>query len=637
MSKQLLRRSNLFVFILLAVMFGCLPKAKIGSTDLAKALPPNATPTATATAEAITGLPRILFSDLTDAPVTGWEGSATKGAAVSIFCRNIGSVRGTSYVTVGGIDLKNESDYAEWGAYENPVVPIGIRRITFYLNSSMLTGGSYPNTTIAVTTSEGVSSTIPFHTRLLGQNHIYFIDNVGGAVANDGLATSRAKRYPAWFRKNAIAGDVAYIRGRGVKYSDHDNDSIFYPFATGGLFTFANNRSSDNHAQGVEGRSISVVAYPGEKVEMEALELNVCHKIITWVYGHVNYWTFAKIFFNAHSPVEARDQVFPPYYSGFSHLRFVNMHITTPWHDNTDGAYMGLGIGMNIVSGENSDHFSLLGSSIIDVGQDYRGQPPTDPDGVRLYNIYFNGYGQLDYLDIGWNEIGWNSVSRGIQLFGHKETDSLDHAYIHDNYIHDVARQGLILNGEGGAVNYSFVKRAYIYNNIFTRIGRDAGDAALAMGGSLGNGKYGGTYYVYHNVFDGSSHVNYPTLHVGYDLDHLYLQNNIIIGVPNQWNYYTYYPSIDPIPVENVTASNNLYYGAGANAAPLWDSSTLGNTLPQFIVANPYSFLDFQIEESSPVVNAGADLLAFPIGRDFFHNSRVGKYDIGAFVRSDLK
>ncbi|KKP70682.1 MAG: hypothetical protein UR69_C0003G0020 [Candidatus Moranbacteria bacterium GW2011_GWE2_35_2-] len=83
--------------------------------------------------------PVLLFSDLTDAPVSGWEGSPTKGAAISIWGRNLGTERGSSYVTIGGVNLTNDSDYAEWGATTNPTTASGQQRITFWLNSSLFT------------------------------------------------------------------------------------------------------------------------------------------------------------------------------------------------------------------------------------------------------------------------------------------------------------------------------------------------------------------------------------------------------------------------------------------------------------------------------------------------------------------
>ena len=47
-----------------------------------------------------------------------------------------------------------ESDYAEWGATTEPIVPLEMQRITFYLNGSMQTGPG----TIRVITEEGDSN-----------------------------------------------------------------------------------------------------------------------------------------------------------------------------------------------------------------------------------------------------------------------------------------------------------------------------------------------------------------------------------------------------------------------------------------------------------------------------------------------
>src|SRR3989339_1239221 len=117
------------------------------------------------------GEPVVLFSDLSDGTVSGWEGSATKGAAVSIWGRNFGAERGSSYVTVGGVNLTSDSDYAEWcivnttGNYDTGYNSAqGFERITFWLNSSMALG----ITSISVTTPDGTSETIPFYTRNTG-------------------------------------------------------------------------------------------------------------------------------------------------------------------------------------------------------------------------------------------------------------------------------------------------------------------------------------------------------------------------------------------------------------------------------------------------------------------------------------
>ncbi len=102
--------------------------------------------------------PTIFFSDLTDAPISGWNQTTTQGAVVTIWGKNLGTNRGNSTVSVGGITLSDDDNFAEWGETTNPTTARGLQRIAFWLNSSMVPGES----TIRVTTSDGVSNNIPF-------------------------------------------------------------------------------------------------------------------------------------------------------------------------------------------------------------------------------------------------------------------------------------------------------------------------------------------------------------------------------------------------------------------------------------------------------------------------------------------
>jgi hypothetical protein len=63
------------------------------------------------------GGPVLFFSDLQSGPKTGWEDGAAHGAAVSIWGRNFGPDRGSSFVTVGGVDLTDDADYSLWGGH----------------------------------------------------------------------------------------------------------------------------------------------------------------------------------------------------------------------------------------------------------------------------------------------------------------------------------------------------------------------------------------------------------------------------------------------------------------------------------------------------------------------------------------
>ncbi len=574
--------------------------------------------------------PVLYFSDITDAPITGWEQSDTKGAAISIYVRNAGLSRGTSYVSVGGVDLINDDDYAEWGATTNPIVPLGIQRISFYLNSNMSINGSYPNTTISLTTSEGTSQTIPFHTRALGTNHIYYVDITNGSDYNDGFTLTTAKRSPHWVREYAEAGDIFYFKS-GL-YNEEDDGTDTHGWADNGIFSFCYG-SPKNFHDGIEGKSISVTAFPGDLVRFEAIDNDGGDghpdNFIHFIYTQVAYWTFSKFEINALQPVNPSDNVSPPYDGKFEHMRFINLDITTPWIDNSDWNNYSYVDGFDFYSGDHSSNIYILGSYIHDIAVDYRGQPQSDPiDGFRSYMIYFNGYGIADHIEVAWNEFGWNSSSRGLQFYGHRDGDRIDSLFIHDNWIHDTNRQGLIFSGEGGDVDYSFVVNAFIYNNIIEKSGTN--DVVLQMGGSYGNGKYGGNYYVYNNIFDGANNDEYPTIHVGYDLDYLYLKNNIILGQPNAYNYYTYFPSFDPIPSDHVTADHNLYFGAGASTIPDWDVSDLTNDNPLFVNEIKLFYDDFRVEQNSPVRDAGDNTINLT-SKDFYGTERGDYYDIGVF------
>src|SRR5215831_18360283 len=99
--------------------------------------------------------PVLHFSDLTWGPKTGWEGSAVRGAAVTVWGVNFGSTRGTSFVTVNGAALTSDSDYAEWAASGGAR---GLQRITFWLNSTVADGAG----NITVTVNGASSNSLPF-------------------------------------------------------------------------------------------------------------------------------------------------------------------------------------------------------------------------------------------------------------------------------------------------------------------------------------------------------------------------------------------------------------------------------------------------------------------------------------------
>jgi hypothetical protein len=540
-------------------------------------------------------VPAIFFSDMTDAPTTGFNRSTTQGAAVSIWGVNFGAARGTSTVTVCGVTLNQDSDFVEWSATTNPYVARGMQRITFFLKSAMNTGAS----TIQVTTSSGKSNTVPFYCRSLGSNHIYIL------TPSDPPSKVRSLK----------AGDIAYFRaGTYTTIDDWGNLIDFW---------------SNNHGNGTANKSISIASYPGEVAQLGdyTVESSIGHHgtdfLDIW-----SYWTFSKFNFrNKYCAVGTTD-------GQDDHIRFVGNDGRTGYGPEGDKKTI-----FDFYAGRGGESYLYFyGNYAHHCGTDTDDQKPND-NGYPLYiegsmpGKNCSGYpncGHHTNLDIGWNEFAFCKSGRGMQIYGHQVFDQVDQVYIHDNFIHDNGKTGAILgggDGSGGSHLYQFVKNIYFFNNILSNNGYPSGYPCLLMGGEEW-GSVGGNWYVYNNIcyhsaggeIDVSSHSK-PTL--------IEMRNNIIVPSPGE-RYYT-----DNVDMEGnyFRGSNNLYHGDGRG--PAWDKNKLDNVNPRFIVEKPVSFLDFRLSANSPAIGKG---YVFDSGNntillknDFLGNVRGNTFDIGPY------
>lgn len=588
-----------------------------------------------ATFLAFAASPKIFFSDLTDGPTSGWEQSATKGAAVTIWGRNFGASRGTSTLTVGGITLSTDADFAEWGATTTPETAQGLQRITFYLNSSMSTSGIYPNTTIQVTVGGVASNTLKFHCRALGTNHIYFVAKSDGSDSYNGFYCTRTghsgsdgpKVTAVWAKLNLLAGDVVYFRTGQWATIDSDNAIMSFgePYGAG-------------HHDGVEGYSVTMASYPGEMATIgDAIgHMNTGNKYAIstrWNPTVLRYWTFSKLRLEAWG---ACFEMGTETENGSSNLRIVGNDIQSCY---TADLEYGAGCGLEIQGGGvGTTYFYLLGNFIHDIGTDgYKGSD-TRTMYRRIYCFYIGGWGPLNHIYVGYNEMGWNPNGRGFQVFGHKTTDTVDNLYIFNNFTHDMSRQGCVLGG-GDAndveVAYTFMKTCYLYNNIFDVPG--TGDYTVQLNDFDTWGNKGGTFHVYNNFIRQWAGNEYRCLFSNHAT--LYMKNNILI-TNSTANVYT----TEWSPVSMV-GSNNLYYGLVGSHRPSWDLSTLDPADPKLVI-NPPSTSDYTtyfIQSSSPAKDAGADLSTAILPEqvaglnrpgtdtDFLGVTRSAPFDIGAF------
>jgi|GEM_PF-317452 len=529
--------------------------------------------------------PVIFFSDMTDGPTSGWEGSSTIGAAVSIWGLNLGSSRGSATVNVCGVTLNNDADFAEWGATTNPQTARGLQRITFWLKSNMTTGAG----TISVTTSNGTSQSLPFYCSPLGTNKIYFV-SPSGSDTNAGTTTASPWASFTKVRLTLATGDIAYFRN-GVWTADDGN---------GAVVRF----SAGNHQNGIANKSIAVASYPGEVAQLGDT-VGSMTSIRHSQYGGTggpdvfNYWTFSKFSIR-------RDTYWPNNgdLSSDDHLRFIGNEISLLPDAGSDGVeFCGY-----------QTYFSFYGNYSHDAGG-------SNPPG-RMYGLYLGGYGVSHDIDIGWNEFSSNANGRGMQIYGHLVGDSLDQVFVHDNYFHDNGLTGAILGGGDGGSNYEFIKNLYFYNNIVANNGIRPGEPhdGIRLDGGLSWGGWGGNFRIYNNTFynntEGEVEWYLPS---GATPIRASFMNNIFITA-SQYNTNSCNSTV-------CSGSNNAYYGMGNG--PSWVTASL-NANP--LLVNPAAG-DFHLNTTSPAKDAGSSSVAAVVTKDYDGNTRPmgAGYDIGAY------
>lgn len=593
--------------------------------------------------QAASSPPVIFFSDMTDGPTSGFNDSSTRGAAITIWGNNFGSSRGSSTLTVGGVALSNDSDFAEWGATTNPTTAREMQRITFYLNSSMNTTGAAPNTTIQVNVNGQNSNTIPFHCRASG--NIYFIDVTNGNDSYDGKEISHTTgitgSWKNFYQARAImqAGDVAYVRAGTYTAVD--------PWEWNNVYTNQYNTyhsimdacarlGTASYNNGSPWNTISMAAYPGESPQIgngnvsnadntdpssdnASIFLTSGSVVNNNVNTNFNYWTFSKFRFVMYDRVQFSTQLNGPTFE--TGLRWVGNDIDITYAAAADGH----GFGLNPYGTLNG--YYVLGNYFHDLGY------PADQHGV--YAIYvgggFTGSGiatSSDNLYIAYNEV-YHSSGRAWDIYGHVIGDNVANVYIYDNYIHQIGdfncpncNKGIgmvVGGGDGGPPDYAMIGTAYVYNNIIT-------DTLLA-GIKLTDtswGSYGGTLYFWNNTLYNNAYDNQPLSGQGCDVlignaTNVVVKNNIIYS-PSTGQCYAATDS------SGTSGDHNLWYGLSIGT-PSWSSGDI-NSNPQFVSNSPSAYFDFSLQATSPAVGAGTHIDS--VTTDFYGNARNNPPSMGA-------
>ena len=532
--------------------------------------------------------PVLHYSDLTWGPKNGWEGSSTKGAAVTIWGENLGSGRGTNYVTVNGATLSADTDYAEWGV-AGPAR--GMQRITFWLNSNCADGAG----NITVTVNGVASNPLPFN---VAPGTIYFVSATSGNNSNNGLySTAQGAAngpfrdlYMFGFQRNP-SGDgqyLVYVRNGTYTAQDPSGDStiISYRGPSGGPT-----------------RQKGLIAYPGETPVIDATGLT---RGVIWnadysPYGRNSYLTYSKLtVVNGNVAID----VFGDY------IRVIGNH----FQNMLDSVWSG------VVFVSNSQYTNIHGNWF-----DHNG---ATVDGSYKHEIYVVSVAlsvniPTIYTYVGWNEFGdmvSGTDNRGGAVFFRTSSTGAGSRlfYLHDNYFHG-GNQNFVEVGDGTPQS-----DVWIYNNLF--VGGNSINYMVFIRWTTTNANlFNNTFYLAGAGSAGMVGMN------GYGSgSQLYSANNIFYAAPGE----TIFSPTGPY-YGTLTSDHDLFYSTSGPPAlpPVGSTFTLTSPSysdPRFV--NPGAN-DFHLQSSSPAVDAGTSAVSSIVTEDF---NGVGRpqavtYDAGAF------
>lgn len=398
------------------------------------------------------GDPIILFSDLISAPRAGWSAAEpNKGAAISLWGFNFGTFnQGTTYVTVGGVNITATSDIPTWA--ETGLNP-HLQKITFYLNSSVPLGDQ----TITITSGGSTSiQTIPIK---VTANNIYFADSA--AVGGTGTLVDPWEN-PLNFTKDASPGDILYLRAGTFTDEIDGGNSVFY-IRTGSP-TPANDAS-----HGTVTDPIAICGYPSETATINAPDIIGGN---TWrgISCKNNYWTFS------------------------------NMTVTST------------GLGIDAGGTDNGRGIRVVGCDVkgVQSSGDFAGHIITNGSDHRVYGNYCHGGRSNDALDhaiyisgdagdggaeVGYNYVVDNDFDTGAQIvLNHQDaripTDKFCKShYVYGNFVDASAFPAVCLScydlsWDDGVDTAGEPEPAYFYNNITISGGADRNTPALSAWGA---------------------------------------------------------------------------------------------------------------------------------------------------------
>lgn len=513
-------------------------------------------------------VPVLLYSDITSGVDNGWSAAEpNKGAVVTVWGRNLGNIRGSSYVTVGGVNLTTAGDYAETWAEEKPIP--GIQKVTFWLKSEMPEGA----TSITVTVGGVTSNSLPFSVRNTG--NLYFVDNTLGTNGNGSYESPF--NTPGTALATMTAGDTIYFK----------TGTYNQMYWGGGENIWVRDTAPD----GTAAAPITFTAYPNSTPLFDSRTANNS-SFHTGMRFDSPWYTVSKLKFNS-------------YASGVigsaEGIRVVG-------NDVDGGNVFRFGIG--VITGARDDN-KILGNAV-------HGGETGDP---LDHAIYLSGCAPNVGNEVAYNWIYDNNFGYGPMIVvNHQDARCASNVrlashYIHSNFIdctnYPSRAIGLYHQSwDAGTDTAGEPEPTYVYNNITYNCGNV--DQPVAYQNSA-HGRW------YNNTFYNSLSESISSLSVsGTRVVSAEIKNNIFHKTSPNGAYYS-----EGAP--SFTSSNNLYFGAGNG--PVSDANAV-NADPLITVDAANATVT--IASNSPANNAGDDTTLTTVIKDFFGNIRQSIIDIGA-------
>lgn len=541
--------------------------------------------------------PRIFYTDIDSGPNTGGENN--NGAYLSIFGKGFGADLSQAKVTVGGGEVVR---YMYLGA---SLGRPDVQQLSVQLGPATTTGP------IKVAVKGVVSNTD--HSFTVRPGDFYFISPAGSDNKGKVNEISRPFRSPNYIKglRSFKAGD--FIIARGGTYVLAEKDS-----------NIGANSWLRADKSGTAKAPLAFLGYPGENVDIHHSN-NI--KIIS-NYVSIAHWIVGNF------RVTLTDCV------GAGEIIGLGATTTPSVCKDANDTQQGKASFIKIVNIDADGHdkagFCSGGDGLIEIsysegvkvlGVALHNTSPAKGDNESAHAIYLST--RQKGTEVGWNAIYNIPATRAViqvyqDSFGGTcwGTKQLTDIKIHDNLLHDLAGQAILLDGGAGDIE--------VYNNILYNHKDHRYEDAISLRGSGGklNAKiYNNTVYVNPNQASPGWILGIGSYMGNHCPESVTLYNNIFVVTEAQDHYYHNEPAKNC--VASITSNNNIWYGS-KNPKPVFAGPNELTADPKFV--NP-GIGDFRLRRDSPAIGKGSQQ-ASPVvthDHDMMPVVKEKGYDLGAY------